>query len=100
MLTRSQLVTGWVQSFYYRLTIRAGDPIPQPGHPRFERHKRNIFVLVIISYLLYTIYEVDWELQRRGDFYRDLGVAVDTDEKWIQSKFRKLYDADYISATT
>ncbi|KAF2671425.1 membrane associated DnaJ chaperone-like protein [Microthyrium microscopicum] len=84
------LVTGWVQTVYYRTTVRAGDPYPQPGSQRHERHRRNIFILVILTYLLYTIYEVDWELQREGDFYTHLGVVLDADEKRINSRFRRL----------
>jgi hypothetical protein len=87
-----QLVTGWVQGIYYRLATRAGDPMPQPGSPRYQRHNRIIFVLVVISYLLYTVYEVDWNVQREGDFYRDLGVPMDVQEKRLQSHFRKLYE--------
>jgi hypothetical protein len=83
-------VTGWVQAIYYRLATRAGDPMPQPGTPRYQRHNRIIFVLVIVSYLLYTVYEVDWSVQREGDFYRDLGVPMDVQEKRLQSHFRKL----------
>jgi hypothetical protein len=47
-------------------------------------------VLVIVSYLLYTVYEVDWNVQREGDFYRDLGVPFDVGERRLQSHFRKL----------
>jgi hypothetical protein len=76
---------------YYRFTTRAGDPIPQPGQPLHAKHRRNIFIAVVLSYLLYTIYEADWQLQGKGDFYRDLGVPVDVDEKRLQSRFRRLY---------
>jgi preprotein translocase subunit Sec63 len=65
--------------------------MPLPGSPRYERHNRIIFVIVIISYLLYTIYEVDWNVQREGDFYRNLGVPTGVNERQLQSHFRKLY---------
>jgi hypothetical protein len=85
-----QLATNWLQSFYYRTTIRAGEPWPLAHEPRFQKHRRIIFTLVIAAYLLYTIYEVDWDLQKKGDFYTDLGVPVDVDEKKLQSRFRRL----------
>ncbi|KAF1813880.1 membrane associated DnaJ chaperone-like protein [Eremomyces bilateralis CBS 781.70] len=84
------LVASWVQSFYYSVTIRAGEPKPTPGSPRYLRHRRNIQIGVIAVYLLYTIYEADWSLQRSGDFYQDLGLTPDVDVKAINSKFRKL----------
>jgi hypothetical protein len=93
-------LAGWLLSTYYGVTIRAGDPKPQPGSPRYARHWRNSFILVIALYFLYTIYEADWELQRQGNFYADLGVPIDVTEKALQSRFRKLtvqYHPDKIS---
>ncbi|KAI9682161.1 MAG: hypothetical protein M1817_000215 [Caeruleum heppii] len=84
------LVTGWVQSLYYGLTIRAGDPKPQPGSPRWNTHRRRIQIVVIAAYLLYTIVETDWEIRRAGDFYQDLGVTPDVDDRGIKSRFRRL----------
>lgn len=91
MLAHSlQLVTGWVQSIYYGITIRAGDPKPQPGMARFAEHRRRIHILVVSAYLLYTIYEADYELQRESSFYADLGVPLDVTEREIKSRFRRL----------
>jgi len=45
---------------------------------------------VILSYLLYTIYEADWQIRRTGDFYQDLGVPHDVDDKRLTSRFRRL----------
>ncbi|KAI3326044.1 membrane associated DnaJ chaperone-like protein [Xylariaceae sp. AK1471] len=84
------LVTGWVQSIYYGLTIRAGDPRPPPNSPRWQKHRRRIHTLVITLYLLYTIYEADWELQRGGSFYEALGVPFEASERDIKSRFRRL----------
>jgi len=84
------LVTGWIQSFYYRLMTRAGDAYPVPGSPQHDRHRRNIFAMVIIGYLLYSVYEVDWKIQQDGDFYRDLGVPHNVDDRTLQSTFRRL----------
>ena len=88
-----QFVTGYVQSALYSIFIRAGDPKPAPGSPRFVRDRRRIQICVIVAYLLYTIYEADHILLKDGDFYRNLGVPHDVDEKSIQSKFRRLYVA-------
>ncbi|EKG13887.1 Heat shock protein DnaJ [Macrophomina phaseolina MS6] len=80
----------YIQSFLYSLFIRAGDPRPQPGSPKFIKHRKIIHVSVVLVYLCYTIYEADWELQRQGNFYQALGVPVDASERTIQSKFRRL----------
>ncbi|KAI1173138.1 hypothetical protein F4777DRAFT_581262 [Nemania sp. FL0916] len=84
------LVTGFAQSTYYSLTIRAGDPRPPPNSPRWQLHRRRIHTLVITLYLLYTIYEADWELQREGSFYASLGVPFGASERDIKSRFRRL----------
>ncbi|KAL8697624.1 MAG: hypothetical protein Q9224_002219 [Gallowayella concinna] len=84
------LVTGWIQSIYYGITIRAGDPKPQPGTPRYTKHRRRIHIAVIAIYLLYTIYEADYWLRQEGSFYQDLDLPVDVDEKKIKARFRRL----------
>lgn len=91
LLTESKLITNYLHSFYYSLTIRAGSPKPQPGSPTFAKHRRRIYITVIVAFLLYQLYETDWEIQRAGDFYTDLGVPYDADDRAIQSRFRKLY---------
>ncbi|CAK7223496.1 hypothetical protein SCUCBS95973_005199 [Sporothrix curviconia] len=83
-------VTGWAQSIYYSITIRAGDPRPMPGTPRFAEHRRRIQMLVVALYLAYTIYEADYELRRAGSFYRDLGVPLTASDREIKSRFRRL----------
>ncbi|MCJ1317902.1 hypothetical protein MMC15_003229 [Xylographa vitiligo] len=84
------LVTGWIQSIYYGFSIRAGDPKPQPGSPRYVKHRQRILFIVIVTYLLYTIYEVDDQLRRQGSFYESLGVAHDAGDRAIKSGFRRL----------
>ncbi|MCJ1476461.1 hypothetical protein MMC13_005127 [Lambiella insularis] len=96
------LVTGWIQSIYYGFTIRAGDRKPQPGSPKYVKHRRRILITVIVAYLLYTIYEADYQLQRQGDFYQSLGVTHDAEERNIKSRFRRLaatHHPDKMSAT-
>lgn len=79
-----------MQSIYYGVTIRAGDQKPAPGSPRYNEHRRRIYILVVSFYLFYTIYEADYVLQRAGTFYSDLGVPADAGEKEIKSRFRRL----------
>ncbi|KAI4171967.1 MAG: hypothetical protein LQ343_003876 [Gyalolechia ehrenbergii] len=75
----------------YSITaVRAGDPKPQPGSPRYLKHRQRIHIAVIVIYLLYTIYEADYWVRLNGDFYQDLGLPVDVDEKKIKSRFRRL----------
>ena len=75
---------------YYGITVRAGDPKPQPGSPRYIKHRRRIHTAVIVAYLLYTIFEADYWIRQAGDFYQHLGVSPGVDEKIIKSKFRRL----------
>ncbi|OQD83073.1 hypothetical protein PENANT_c018G04292 [Penicillium antarcticum] len=83
-------VTSFLQSVYYGMTIRAGEPRPQPQSPKFERHRRRIFIFVITSYLLYTLYETFHQVQVAGDYYQVLGVSPFADERAIKSRFRRL----------
>ncbi|KAG9244766.1 hypothetical protein BJ878DRAFT_53452 [Calycina marina] len=84
------MATGWLQSIYYGIMIRAGDVKPQPGSPRYLQHRRRIYIIVVSAYLLYTIYEADWEIRRASDYYQDLGAAHSATEKEIKSKFRRM----------
>ncbi|KAF2091322.1 hypothetical protein K490DRAFT_34335 [Saccharata proteae CBS 121410] len=83
-------VVSYIQTFLYSLLIRAGDPKPQPGTPRYIKHRKIIHASVIITYLLYSIYEADWQLQRSPNFYNALSVPPDASERQIQSRFRRL----------
>ncbi|KAH7326102.1 hypothetical protein B0I35DRAFT_421917 [Stachybotrys elegans] len=84
------LVTSWVQTIYYGITIRAGDPKPAPGSARFNEHRRVIHISVITLYLLYTIYETDYDLRRFSSYYVDLGVPFMANDREIKSRFRRL----------
>lgn len=83
-------MTGWLQTLYYGITIRAGDPKPQPNTPRYVKHRRRIYITVVLVYLAYTIYEADYYVRQAGDFYQLLGVPLDADERTIKSRFRRL----------
>lgn len=85
-----ELVSSWVQAIYYGITIRAGDPKPQPGSPQHARHRRRIHTLVITAYLLYTVYEADHDLRRLSSYHADLGVPVTATDREIKSRFRRL----------
>ncbi|UNI20599.1 hypothetical protein JDV02_006670 [Purpureocillium takamizusanense] len=85
-----QLATSWIQTIYYGLTIRAGDPKPAPGSPRHASHRRVIHILVIAAYLAYTIYEADYELRAASDFYADLGLAPGAPDRDVKTRFRRL----------
>ncbi|KND89670.1 Chaperone protein DnaJ [Tolypocladium ophioglossoides CBS 100239] len=84
------LATSWIQAIYYGLTIRAGDPKPAPGSPRHASHRRVINILVVASYLAYTIYEADHGLRAAPSFYQDLDVPVSAADRDIKSRFRRL----------
>lgn len=89
------MATGFLHSLYYKITLRAGAPRPQPGTPRFAEHYRRIYLAVVGLYLLFTIYEADWDLQRSGDFYSNLGVLPNATEKEIKRRYRLLSAASH-----
>ena len=84
------MVTGWIQTVYYAITIRAGDPKPQPGSPRYVLHRQRIQISVIVIYLLYTLFEADYWIRQNRDFYQELGLTPSAGEKQIKSKFRRM----------
>jgi curved DNA-binding protein CbpA len=79
-----------VQIVLYSIFIRAGDPKPQPGSARFIKHRRNILIAVYAAYFAFTVYEVDFNLQRSSNAYNDLGVPINVDENVLNSRFRRL----------
>lgn len=92
-----------MQSLWYGISIRAGDPKPQPGSPKFLEHRRRIHIIVVSAYLLYTVYEADWDIRRASDFYQDLGIPHHATDREIKSRFRRLaaiYHPDKISSTS
>lgn len=57
---------------------------------------------MILAYLLFTIIEADYQLQRAGEYYTSLGVPLDVTEKALQSRFRRLtvqYHPDKVPAS-
>ncbi|KAL2824772.1 hypothetical protein BDW59DRAFT_147066, partial [Aspergillus cavernicola] len=88
--TLPKYATNTVLYVYYGLTIRAGDPKPQPGSPRYARDRRRVFIAIVTVYLLYTLFEVFQQIQKEGDFYQALGVSPLSDERAIKTRFRRL----------
>ncbi|KAK2597477.1 hypothetical protein QQS21_005947 [Conoideocrella luteorostrata] len=84
------VASSWIQSIYYGITIRAGDPKPKAGSPKHTQHRRRIHILVVTLYLLYTIYEADHDLRRLSSYYQDLSVPTTATGPEIKSRFRRL----------
>jgi DnaJ domain len=72
------------------VTIRAGDPKPQPNTAKYALHRRRIHIFVVTTYLLYTIYEADWDIRQSSDYYQDLGISITASDRDIRSRFRRL----------
>lgn len=89
-MSSSQLVSSWVQTIYYGITIRAGEPKPAPGSARFASDRRLIQIGVIAVYLLYTFYEADYDIRKTSSFYTDLGVPLSAGDRDVKSRFRRL----------
>lgn len=89
-IANSQYATNTVLYVYYGITIRAGDPKPQPGSPRYARDRRRVFIAIVIAYLLYNLYESYQKIQNAGNFYEVLGVSPLSDERTIKTRFRRL----------
>ncbi|KAI5462445.1 hypothetical protein BGZ63DRAFT_486053 [Mariannaea sp. PMI_226] len=84
------LASSWIQTIYYGLAIRAGDPKPAPGSARFNSHRRIIQIIVIAAYLAYTIFEADYDQRNQPSYYEDLGISFSAQEREIKSRFRRL----------
>jgi hypothetical protein len=57
----------------------------------------------VTLYLLYTLYEADFELRRAGTFYTDLSLPVDATDREVKSRFRRmaaLYHPDKVADNT
>jgi hypothetical protein len=66
-------------------------------------HRRRIHIIVVSAYLLYTIYEADWDIRRASDFYQDLGIPHSATEREVKSRFRRLaaiHHPDKVSSST
>ncbi|KAL4792738.1 hypothetical protein BDV19DRAFT_391864 [Aspergillus venezuelensis] len=88
--TLPKYATNTLQYVYYGITIRAGEPKPQPGSPRYNRDRRRIFIFVVTAYLLYNLFEVYQKIRIEGSFYNVLSVSPLADERAIKARFRRL----------
>jgi hypothetical protein len=52
-------------------------------------------IIVITSYLLYTLYEADWQIRQTGNFYDSLGIGPDATEREVRSRFRRVAAAHH-----
>ncbi|KAI5304740.1 hypothetical protein KEM56_006007 [Ascosphaera pollenicola] len=84
-----QFITGFAQSIYYDYRP-SKSPAPAEGSPEYARDRRRIYILVVTSYLLWTIWSTYAGIQSERDFYRLLGVTPMSSEKEIRSKYRRL----------
>lgn len=84
------LITGWVQSIYYSLTISAGRPKPIPGSAKHNRDRRRIYIGVVSIYLLFTIYEADLEIRQKPNFFQILNLPETANDREIKARFRRL----------
>lgn len=75
---------------YYRLTIRAGQRLPQPGEPLYAYHNRRIRTLVLSLYLIYTLTQALYDIKLSADFYTILGVTPWSTDREVRSRFRRL----------
>jgi len=95
--------TNILQNVFYRVTIRAGQPHPQPGTQQYARDHRRIRVVVLCLYLVYTLAQSLYDVKLAGDFYTLLSVdPYRTTDKEIKSRLRRLaakFHPDKIAAT-
>lgn len=61
-----------------------------PGSPRHTSHRNTIHILVVASYLFYTIYEANYDLRSAPSFYTELGIPITAADREIKSRFRRL----------
>ncbi|KAI6250326.1 hypothetical protein HI914_01059 [Erysiphe necator] len=84
------LITGWVQNICYSLIIGAGKSKPLPGSTKYIRDRRRIYIAVVTVYLLFTIYEADWEIRQEPNFFQILNLPETANEREIKTRFRRL----------
>lgn len=82
--------TSFLQTLYYKLTIRVGEPIPQPGTALYASHHRRIRVFVLCLYLIYTLFQGLYDIKLARDFYSALDVTPYTTDREVKARFRRL----------
>lgn len=91
------LATHYTQILYYKFTVPLGDASPLPGSPKYERHKRNIYALIISLYLVYSVVEAVWNVTNslspqstKNSLYGVLEVDPEATASTIRSAFRRM----------
>lgn len=82
--------TSFLQTLYYKLAFRVGDPTPQPGTALYAKHHRRIRVFVLCFYLVYTLVQGLYDIKLAGDFYTALGVTPYNSDREVKARFRRL----------
>ncbi|CAG8535226.1 1343_t:CDS:2 [Diversispora eburnea] len=77
-----QLATNLVQKTYYKIFG------VKPQQPKYEIHRRRIYIFIILIYLLYTVADVI--TSRPPNYYNVLKVDRDFTPKEIKTNLRKL----------
>lgn len=82
--------TSLLQTLYYKLTIRVGEPTPQAGTRLYAYHHRRIRIFVLCLYLLYTLVQGLYDIRLVGDFYTGLDVTPYSTDREVKARFRRL----------
>lgn len=82
--------TSFLQTLYYKLTIRVGEPTPQPGTHLYASHHRRIRIFVLCLYLFYTLVQGLYDIRLAGDFYTGLDVTPYSTDREVKARFRRL----------
>ncbi|KAF8474219.1 hypothetical protein BDZ91DRAFT_713874 [Kalaharituber pfeilii] len=84
-------ITTNLQSFLYRLFYPVDTPRPHPGQPLYAKHHRILYTLVVICYLLLTIYDTYHRLTvLTPNLYSLFSVPISVSEKALRVQWRKL----------
>ncbi|KAK9478516.1 hypothetical protein V1514DRAFT_280568 [Lipomyces japonicus] len=79
-----------LQNLYYKTFYSDLAQIPQKGSKKYILHRKIAYVIVIITYLSYTIYDAVVQLMSQPNLYSLLGVGIDADEKLLRKTYRAL----------
>lgn len=72
-------------NYYHQFTSRT-TPAPQRGTARWINHYRISFAVVVLTYLVYNLFEASRSTP--PNFFEILGVPVDADESALKIAFR------------
>lgn len=81
------VIPNYASNFIHNGLIRVL-PLSPPGTAKYARDRRIIYVLVVSSYLLYSLIQAYRDLD--PNYFEMLGVPIDVEEKKLRTYFRKL----------